>query len=404
MRILFLSPRQSVPARSGARLREFHFLKALGQSAEITYLYFADPESQAPTLQDLPFCREAIGIPKPPAYGFAKTLRGIFGRWPLPILNYSSAAMSAAVARVMENRSFDIIHLDSIHMTRYVKAVARPGSPRAIYNWHNIESEAMRRYSATTSSASRRYYAWHTAGKMARVEKQILGSAFGHVVCSERERNQLLATAPDARVTVVENGVDTGYFAGAGVATSPGVRRIVFVGAMDYFPNSDAAVFFATRIWPEVRRKLSGIELAIVGANPVPAVVALGALPGVRVTGMVPDVRPWYAGALAAVVPLRNGGGTRLKILEAMAAGVPVLSTALGAEGLEVVDERNALLVNADDATGWASRLVSLAHSPDRCDELAREGLQLVRKRYDWAMLGAKLRTTYENWLSGSER
>ena len=106
MRILFLSPRQSVPARSGARLREFHFLKALGQSAEITYLYFADPESQAPTLQDLPFCREAIGIPKPPAYGFAKTLRGIFGRWPLPILNYSSAAMSAAVARVMENRSF----------------------------------------------------------------------------------------------------------------------------------------------------------------------------------------------------------------------------------------------------------------------------------------------------------
>jgi glycosyltransferase involved in cell wall biosynthesis len=177
---------------------------------------------------------------------------------------------------------------------------------------------------------------------------------------------------------------------------------------MDYFPNSEAATFFANRIWPHVRSRLDGAELAIVGANPGPGVLALGELPGVKVTGMVSDVRPYYREALAAVVPLRTGGGTRLKILEAMAAGVPVISTPLGAEGLEVVDEENAMLVDPDDTEGWAARLVSLAQSPARRAELTEAGLRLVQSRYDWENLGSKLVATYERWLredkSASER
>jgi sugar transferase (PEP-CTERM/EpsH1 system associated) len=401
MRILFLSPRQSVPARSGARLREYHFLRALGRSAEVTYLYFADPEGTVPSREDLPFCREVIGIPKPPTYGLAKTLMGVAGRWPLPILNYSSAEMSDTVSGIMEKRVFDVIHLESIHMIRYAQAaVARHGSVRAIYNWHNIESEAMRRYGDTIHSRARRWYARHTAAKMERIEASILRSAFGHIVCSERERDQLLRTSPDARISVVENGVDTGYFAGAGAAPAAG-HKIVFVGAMDYFPNSEAAIFFANEIWPHVRSRLPGAELAIVGANPGPSVLVLGELPGVRVTGTVPDVRPFYREALAAVVPLRTGGGTRLKILEAMAAGVPVVSTPLGAEGLEVIDGENALLVDSGDAEGWASRLVSLADSPTRRAQLTGAGLRLVQSRYDWEILGAKLLATYEGWLRG---
>src|SRR4051812_35393089 len=145
VRILFLSPRQSVPARSGAKLREYHFLRALGRSAELTYLYFGDPGSQLLTTRELPFCREVVCVPKPDAYGLAKTIKGLMGRWPLPILNYHSPEMSDAVSKAITNREFDIIHLDSIHMIRYAHGAAR-NLPRAIYNWHNIESEAMRRY------------------------------------------------------------------------------------------------------------------------------------------------------------------------------------------------------------------------------------------------------------------
>jgi sugar transferase (PEP-CTERM/EpsH1 system associated) len=398
MRILFLSPRQSLPARSGAKLREYHFLRALGRAAEVTYLYFADPGAQPLTVADLPFCSEVAGVPKPAAYGYGKTVMGILGSSPLPILNYTSPAMRAALEKMMGARDFDIIHLDGIHMSHYaLEAWKRKNSQRVIFNWHNIESEAMRRYSVTTTSMARRWYAGYTAGKMERVESDMLHRAFGHIVCSEREREQLRRIAPEARIEVVENGVDTSYFAGSeGPAAS---RRIVFVGAMDYFPNSDAAGFFASQIWPQVRSRLEGAELTIVGSNPGPAVLALGELPGVKVAGMVPDVRPFYRGALAAVVPLRTGGGTRLKILEAMAAGVPVVSTPLGAEGLEVVPGENVLLAESGDAEGWADRLVSLADSPALRQQLIEAGLRLVRNRYDWEIQGLKLRATYEGWL-----
>src|SRR5580658_7551963 len=188
MRILFLSPRQPLPAVSGAKLREYHFLRALGPSAELTYLYFADPGTPPLTVGDLPFCRDVAGIPKPPAYGLGNNIRGILGRWPLPILNYTSSEMSAAVANAVASRAFDIIHLDSIHMIRYaLAAIEQQPSLRAIYNWHNIESEAMRRYAAITTSPARRWYAGYTAAKLERLERSILRTAFGHIVCSQRE-------------------------------------------------------------------------------------------------------------------------------------------------------------------------------------------------------------------------
>jgi polysaccharide biosynthesis protein PslH len=123
----------------------------------------------------------------------------------------------------------------------------------------------------------------------------------------------------------------------------------------------------------------------------------------VTVTGTVPDVRPYYRETLAAIVPLRTGGGTRLKILEAMAAGVPVVSTPLGAEGLDLAAGENVLLVSADDAEGWATNLAGLAESRARREQLIDAGLKLVQSRYDWEILGAKLLATYESWVREEE-
>ena len=401
MRILFLSPRQPLPARSGAKLREYHFLRALGQAGEVTYLYFSDPGAAPLTQTDLPFCWEVVAVPKPPAYGIGKTLLGVAGPWPLPILNYTSQAMSAVVARVLGEGNYDILHLDSIHMIRYamqaVKLCKKP--PLAIYNWHNIESEAMQRFSDTIASFSKRAYAQLTASKLEICERQILREAYGHIVCSVREREQLVQQAPGARINVVENGVDTTYF-GDGGSVQGETRRLVFVGAMDYFPNSDAATFFAANIWPGVRERLGAVELTIVGSNPGRAVRELGQLPGITVTGMVPDVRPWYHGAFAAIVPLRTGAGTRLKILEAMAAGVPVISTPLGAEGLEVLHGGNILLAEPENTQAWLDGIALLAESEEQRTRLTEAALQLVRGKYDWEILGAKLRDTYQDWLS----
>ncbi len=396
MRILFISPRQCWPARSGARLREYHFVRALALRGDLTYLYFADPADPPVTKNELPFCHDVVAVPKPGSYGTAQLIQGLIGRWPLPILNYTSPQMSAAVERLASAGGYDLIHLDSIHMIRYGQLPALGGA-KIVYNWHNIESEAMRRFGATVPSLPRRWYAGLTATKLAALESGMLRDAFGHVVCSERERDQLHGSAPAARIQVVENGVDTQYFAAA-KESAPPAQQIVFVGTMDYYPNVEAATSFASRIWPRVRKKLPEMRLMIVGANPTPAVSALGAIPGVTVTGTVPDVRPYYREALAAIVPLRTGGGTRLKILEAMAAGVPVVSTVLGAEGLAVAPGRDILIADADDAQPWIDHLNALTQIPTREDQI-RAALDLVRTRYDWEIVGQTLNDTYVKWL-----
>jgi glycosyltransferase involved in cell wall biosynthesis len=399
MRILFLSPRQCWPATGGAKLREYHFLRALGQKASVTYVHFAEPGAASPTVADLPFCREIVSVTKPRPYTPAKILRGMTGRWPLPVLNYSSREMAAALSRVAGKERFDLIHLDSIHMAGYADGLARAsgGVPQIIYNWHNIESEAMRRHSAVTKSPARSLYAGITARQLERVERAMLGAAFGHVVCSEREQQQLLKIAPNARIAVVYNGVDIAYFADE--AENAAKTRILFVGLMNYYPNVEAALRFTHDVWPRLRERLPGSRLTLVGATPAPAVLALGDIAGVEVTGTVPDVRPYYAEAAVAIVPLRSGGGTRLKILEAMAAGVPVVSTPLGAEGLCIEPSRNILLAGADDTDAWVREISGLTESESRRQSLTASAMQLVRERYDWTILGKQLVETYTDWL-----
>lgn len=404
MRILFLSPRQSWPALSGAKLREYHLARALGRRAELTYVYFSEPGQVPLTANALPFAARIIAVPKPSVYGPWNLMRGMVGKWPLPVLNYTSSQMVSALSQLDASPGYDLVHLESIHMTRYVEALERilRKPLRVTYNWHNIESEAMRRYAESTPSKSRRIYAGVTAAKLETLEREILEKAFGHIVCSEREAQQLRCIAPAARIAVVENGVDCGYFADPQSGPDPGVRnrnRIVFVGKMDYYPNVEAAIAFAQKTWPAVRDGLKGSTLTIAGANPTAAVEALANLPGIEVTGTVEDLRPYYRDALAAVVPLRTGGGTRLKILEAMAAGVPVVSTPLGAEGLMVTPGTDILISDPDDPASWLRHLTELAQSGERRKEITTRALHLVNARYDWNTLGQSLIEIYEGWL-----
>ncbi len=403
MAILFLSPRQCWPPLSGAKLREYHFAKALGQRGPLTYVHFADPGSQPPSRQDLPFCEQIVSVPKPKPYTVPKLVQGLVSRWPLPVLNYTSEQMEVAVSRVVREKRFELIHLEGVQMTGYESLLRKElSSPRIVYNWHNIESEAMFRYSETIGSPAKRIYAAYTGKRLASIERAMLATSFGHIVCSEREKRQLLEIAPGAKIRVVENGVDTGFFDGI-AGTNPTARRhLVFVGLMNYYPNVEAATSFARSIWPCIRERFPHLELKIVGANPTQEVLNLRELPGVEVTGTVPDVRPYYTGALAAVVPLRTGGGTRLKILEAMAAGVVVISSPLGAEGLSVNPNRDILFADPGDQEGWLRGVSDLLESPERLHTLTAAAKELVRTQYDWNILGARLSDAYDEWLRGA--
>jgi glycosyltransferase involved in cell wall biosynthesis len=166
---------------------------------------------------------------------------------------------------------------------------------------------------------------------------------------------------------------------------------------MNYHPNVNGIVPFARVVWPRIRERFPAWRLTIIGSNPAPAVVELKTEAGIEVAGGVPDVRPYYREAFAAVVPLRTGMGTRLKILEAMAAGVPVVSTSIGAEGLAVTSGKELLIADTDEQ--WLPALASLC-DPARRAAIVEAGRALVRSRYDWSIVGETLRAVYGQWLS----
>lgn len=344
----------------------------------------------------MPFCQKIVAVPAPRMYSPGQLIRGMVGRWPLPAVNYTSEAMKAALKAVLEKEQFDLIHVDYTNMAPYAAILEgrRPG--RLVYNWHNIESEVMERYSQTTTSSLRKLYAGWTAPRLAQLERGILREAFGHIVCSAREKDALQQSVPGARLEVVENGVDAAFFEAAAESTAER-NRVVFVGSMAYHANIEGAVWFARTVWPDLRERFPKWKLTIVGYNPAPAVLALHGEHNVEVTGTVDDVRPYYREAVAALAPLRIGGGTRLKILEAMAAGVPVVSTALGAEGLAVSPGKELFI--ASDEQDWLKQLTLLESQPELRRRMIAAGKALVQGRYDWEILGASLYETYCRWL-----
>ena len=391
MRILFVSPRQCQPAVSGAKLRDYHFARGLGTRSELTYVSFTDPGTPGLSRAEMPFCARVVQVPQPRMYTPSKVLRGVLGTLPLPLVNYTSPAMTAALRDTLARQTFDLVHLDSIHMMPYERLF---GGVPVVYDWHNIESEAMRRYVETSGSVSRRTVASLTARKLESAEKRILENAFGHVVCSSREQDALKGMVPGARVEVVHNGVDLhGFQSRSPVAAR---FRLVFVGSMSYHANSDAALWFASEVWPAVFERHPDWRLTLVGSNPPPPVRALAEQPGIEVTGTVPEVKPYYEEALAAIVPLRTGGGTRLKILEAMAASVPVVSTELGSEGLPVISGKDILLVKSQKE--WIEALERVTG-----DAPLRSGLigaaRATVAEFDWDLLGKRLFEIYDGWL-----
>ena len=319
-------------------------------------------------------------------------LRGAVGRVPFSVLNYTRAEMREAIAGLMKEAPFDIVLLEGVHLGEYLPMLRSSAArPAVVCDWHNIESEILQRYSQSPAPWARRQYARQAARKLSNYERWFVNQCDMHIVVSDRDRDTLLQYGARVPVVVIENGVPTDHFSLHGAATrgEPPRSRVVFTGAMDYHANIEAVTTFAREVWPELHAAAPQLVFTIVGRNPSAGVCTLADTPGIEVTGMVPDVRPYYAGAVAAVMPLRVGGGTRIKILEAMAAGVPVVSTSLGAEGLTAIPGTHYVL--ADSSSQMVAALQDLLRDPTRTAQMAAAARDFVRRRHDWAQLGDRL-------------
>ncbi|HKV42055.1 MAG TPA: glycosyltransferase [Blastocatellia bacterium] len=428
-RILFFTPRVGGPLNTGNRLRNYHLATALSRNADLTYLGFSDDGDAAARNDSAPpntdeFRGHVVTVPRRPGYSLLQIIRGAAGPLPVNVLSYTTSAMRRTLSRLLDENDFDAVHVQGIHLIAYLPLIrAARSNPVAVCDWHNIESELMRRHSEYAAGVARRVYAKATARRLAELERAAFGCFDAHVFVSERDRLQL-APVSGKPMFVVQNGVEAARYSDAEIemahqrfsprassrargdqseisnppAGDTARRRVVFVGSMDYHANEDGAVFFANQVWPVLLARYPALTLTLVGRNPTTAVRKLASLPGVELTGTIDDVRPYYREAALAVVPLRVGGGSRLKILESMACGVPVVSTTVGAEGLEVEPGENILIADTSETFNCAiGRLMSDANLWSR---LSIGGRRLVHQKYEWSRLGESFACIYAGLMN----
>ena len=398
MRILQIAPRLCWPLDTGAKLRNYHLARVLAKRASVSLLTFADRDQSVSELER--FYDQVVTVQHVRGYTFSKLFHGAIGSTPLPVLNYTSVVMKDKLARLLSEQQFDVVQIESVHLINYLPVIhAGPNAPLVVCDWHNIESELMKQYAEREQNLFRRTYARRTARLMGNIEHRALNAFDAHIAVSEQDAKRLRSINPRAGVHVIENGVDTAcYIQSDGASGNQSARnRILFVGSMDYHANIDGAVNFARDIWPQLHARRPQLVFTIVGKDPDPQVRELENVDGVEVTGTVDDVRPFYREAVASIVPLRVGGGSRLKILEAMAAGVPVISTGLGAEGLEVKHAENILI--ADQPTEFVEAIASVIENEDQRRQLITAGRALVAERYDWEKPGNALLAIYDSLI-----
>jgi sugar transferase (PEP-CTERM/EpsH1 system associated) len=388
MKILWLNAGLLLPLDKGGKLRTWHLMRHLATRHDITYLSFSDPTQTAADRAGMrEVCARLETVPRTdPAKGtlafYADAARYTVDGVPYAVAKYRSAAYRAALEQLLAAQAFDAIVCD--FLPPVVNLPATLPCPAILFT-HNVEAEIWRRHSETAANPLSRMLLAQQWRRMLRFERQALSRFDLVLAVSEadgRTFERLYPGALRSPVHVVQTGVDTGYFRpDADVAERP--AHLVFTGSMDWLPNEDGMLYFVRDILPRIRQVEPGATLSIIGRSPTPAVRRLGEDAGVDVTGRVEDVRPHIAAGAVYVVPLRVGGGTRLKIFEAMAMGKAVVSTTVGAEGLPVTPGRD--IVIADEPARFAQAVVHMIRDGEARRRIEGEARRLVVERYDWS-------------------
>jgi glycosyltransferase involved in cell wall biosynthesis len=386
MHIVFLSWWWPYPASNGSKIRLYNLLRHLAAQHQVTLLSFADEgEATAESRAHLEgFCARVEVVPKPQYNpGGVKAMLGYLSRWPRSLVDVYSAPMAKVLWEIASEHPIDVLIGSEFQTMRYLDLL-----PRIPAILEEFEITSFHNQVEAAGSAAGRMRAQLTLGKMENSARAQIERGIAYTVVSEAERDYVRHFAPRSQVEVIPNGVDTTH-----IRPDPTVKvqphAVVYNGSVTYAPNLDAVTYFAHEVLPILRARYADASFTVTGGTGSADVNALKALPGVTFTGFVPEIAPVVQSHRAVVVPLRFGGGTRLKILEAMAQGVPVVASRKGAEGLNVQDGESILL--ADSPTGICDALDRLFRDDDLHARIAANARVLVEREYDWQVMGRQL-------------
>jgi sugar transferase (PEP-CTERM/EpsH1 system associated) len=404
MRLLWLKTELLHPVDKGGKIRTYQMLKHIHRLHDVTYLTFVSdddrPESFARASE---YCARVIPVrrsePRKFSPRFYRDLALNLGsNLPYAVQKYRSADMQKAITGEAAEREYDLVVCDFLTPAiNYLHETRRP----AVLFQHNVESNIWRRHYETEENRLKRAFFYSQWQRMYGYERDACRAFNAVIAVSPADRDQMRDEFGAKDVYDVPTGVDTDYFRPLGGPSRP--SGIVFTGSMDWIPNEDAIIFFAEKILPQILTRVPDVTLTVVGRNPSDRLKALASANNrVRITGRVDDVRPFIDEASVYVVPIRIGGGTRLKIYEAMAMGKPVVSTTIGAEGLPVTDGKDLLI--RDEPEAFASAVIDLLCDPAQAQRVGREARETVCARHGWERASAVFMSICEGVIEKRSR
>ncbi|KNZ34097.1 MAG: hypothetical protein AD742_01325 [Methylibium sp. NZG] len=387
-RILWIKADPLYPLDSGGKIRTFQMLKEWHAWHHITYLaLFPNGMPEAAKAHASTYSSAQSWIPwrdQPKRslsfyIGLLKNL--LLSRSPYVIDKYRSTLATNQIAKLEREHDYDIVVADFLSMTPNILASGVEPAKIIVFQ-HNVESQIWKRHFESAKNILLKAYMYIQWRRYHRFERQTCADFRGVIAVSEDDAIRFRGEFGLSNVLGhVPTGVDVDFFSELGYG--PETRHIVFLGSMDWMPNIDGILEFVRTTYPRIRSQCADVKLTIIGRNPTPAVRALqDSDPSIHVTGTVDDVRPYMSRATVSVVPLRVGGGTRIKIFEAMAMGIPVVSSTIGAEGLPVEDGLNIFV--ADDPETFAQRVVALLQDPSKARSMGSAGKLMVSESFSW--------------------
>lgn len=383
-RVLAITSELPWPLNTGGHIRSFHLLRAVARRFDLRVIAgveSADHPGLAVMREHGVTVLPAVTGPRRPMAEAARAARATFGGEPYVMFHrHNREAMRLTIAQALADAPPDLVYLD--HLDPYA---FRPLFPRApiLVDFHNLYGRLAQRVATERAGVAGRYLA-REARLLSRMEARAARDARAVMAVSAEEADEFTRLGA-ARVTLVPNGVDCAAYAYLPVGRTPDPPVLIYIGALSWVPNAVASEYLARTVLPEVRREHPGAVLKLVGRDPGPTVCALAEMPGVEVHGNVPDVGVYLTQASVLAVALDSGGGTRLKILEAFAAGLPVVSTPVGCEGIDAVHGEHLWVAGYD---AFAEGVMAALADPAGATARAARARELVMRRYDWSTLG----------------
>jgi sugar transferase (PEP-CTERM/EpsH1 system associated) len=393
LRVLWVKSGGLVPLDTGGKIRSFNLFKQLAQRCKLDlFTFYAKHNSDAHAELDR-YCHRVYCMPleiaeKNSVGDLGHYLINLLSLRPYSMAKYCRPEVSLRLRRLLSEQSYDVILCDFLLTAAVIPWENK--TPKVLFT-HNVEAQIWERHYKVSRNPVWKAVSWREFRTLDRFEKSSVQQADHVLTVSETDRDIFARTIQPEKMTVIPTGVDLDYFQ-PGKAEEEQPSSMVFTGSMDWTPNEDAIFYFADQVFPRILTEVPEAQLWVVGRNPGGKLQALAAANSrIKITGTVDDIRPYIRRSNVYVVPLRIGGGTRIKIFEAMASGKAVVSTTIGAEGLPIRHGRDLIL--ADEPAEFARSVVSLIRNPKERDDLGRAARLLVEQKYGWA---AAADTLYE--------